>query len=191
MGRSPGHYESHVLTQKEAVYDFVRRTLERGDNLQAHAALSELLGLTQRRVSQCLSELVSGGYLVRRRASRSEWRALGTIYLYELGSVDPEDEPIVLRTPRGVCRHCGARENIHPTQTGQLGTVCRSCRNATQVRSRQRLRGEIVLDESRYKKPAKPQFVREDVSGAARRAQERANAEGITLVEALRREGVI
>lgn len=95
-----------------------------------------------------------------------------------------------VKTAWGRCRYCGGSNDIIERRSGEPGSVCRPCRNARNAR-----------DRTRPATPAAPRPPRRRYAGPRLTVEERgrriqaalavANAQGITLVQALAIEGVI
>jgi ribosome-binding protein aMBF1 (putative translation factor) len=88
----------------------------------------------------------------------------------------------------GQCKYCGSTQSLRLRKDGRPGTVCRQCRR---IREAQR-RGRISADRCRLprKKPP-PNEPPEQRMVRIKKAVQRADRYRISLVDALKQEGVI
>lgn len=82
------------------------------------------------------------------------------------------------------CKHCGVTHHTR-TEKGRPSSVCRNCRTKQARASEARAKAAAVEE----KRP-RPRTVADRTSAIAR-AHDRAQAEGISLVTALKIEGVV
>jgi hypothetical protein len=89
------------------------------------------------------------------------------------------------------CRHCGTFENLLPTGDGKFARVCLPCRKVNIAKSsRQKMVFErMATAAARPPEERKPEKV--DRKTLVERALAYANEHGVSLVNALKMEGVI
>jgi len=95
-----------------------------------------------------------------------------------------------MKSEWGACRYCGGSEQIIERRSGGPGRVCRKCRNARLAVDRARP-AERTRATFRLSPKSLPRLTVEERSKRIQAALAVANAQGITLVQALAIEGVI